>query len=353
MTRRLAGLASLFAFAIGALLTLHAQSPAPTPLRVLPVRGNVYVIVGAGGNVVASVGKDGVLLVDAGAPQMTDTLLATVRELDRRLTASPAAARSCIGVVQGCTWWSSSSFLETTAAPPRPKPIIGIVNTSMDADHIGGNEKISAAGRTFGVRNLTNTAVGAWIVAHENVASRLSPNGTPSIPVAALPNETYYGDGKKLNYVNGEPVIITHVEAGHTDGDSMVFFRGSDVIAAGDVFNMNTYPVIDTARGGTIQGTVDALNTLLDMAVVEHMMEGGTMIVPGHGRLGDTADVAYYRDMVTIMRDRVREMRKRGMTLDQIKAARLTKDYDPRFGKNPSWTPAMFIEAIYRSLPKT
>jgi glyoxylase-like metal-dependent hydrolase (beta-lactamase superfamily II) len=354
MTRRIALLASALALAVGALVTVHAQSPAGASLRVLPVRGNIYVITGAGGNVVASIGKDGVLLVDAGSPQMTDTLLATVRELDRRITASPMAARSCVGVVQGCTWWSSANFLETTSGPPRPKPIIGIINTSIDADHIGGHEKLSAAGRTFGVRNLTNTVIGAWIVAHENVSTRLSPNGAPTVPAAALPNETYYGDEKKLNYVNGEGVVITHVDAGHTDGDSMVFFRGSDVIAAGDVFNMATYPVIDTARGGTIQGTVDALNKLLDMAIVEHMMEGGTMIVPGHGRLADTADLAYYRDMVTIMRDRVREMRKRGMTLDQIKAARLTKDYDPRFGKNPSWTPAMFIEAIYGSLgPKT
>ena len=128
---------------------------------------------------------------------------------------------------------------------------------------------------------------------------------------------------------------MTHPDSAHTDGDSMVYFRGSDVVVAGDLLDMTRYPVIDLARGGSIQGVVDALNWILDVAVVEHMMEGGTLVVPGHGRMTDAADVAYYRDMVTIMRDRVREMTSRGMTLQQIKAARLTRDYDGRFGKSP------------------
>ena len=118
----------------------------------------------------------------------------------------------------------------------------------------------------------------------------------------------------------------------------------------GDIVNMASYPVIDVEKGGSIQGIIDSLNWILDMAVVEHMMEGGTMVVPGHGRVADSADMAYYRDMVTIIRDRVREMIKRGMTLPQIKAAKPTRDYDPRFGRNPSWTPEMFVEAIYRGL---
>jgi len=143
---------------------------------------------------------------------------------------------------------------------------------------------------------------------------------------------------------------VWHRAAAHTDGDSVVQFRGSEVLAAGDILNMSNYPMIDIERGGSVQGVVDSLNWILDIAVVEHMMEGGTMIVPGHGRVTDSADVAYYRDMVTIIRDRVREMTKRGMTLPQIKAANLTRDYDGRFGRNPSWTPDMFVEAVYRSL---
>jgi len=147
--------------------------------------------------------------------------------------------------------------------------------------------------------------------------------------------------------------VITHPDSAHTDGDSLVYFRGSDVLSVGDVINMTSFPVIDSDRGGTVNGLIEALNWILDVCVVEHMMEGGTIVVPGHGRLIDTADAAYYRDMVTIMRDRVRELRKRGMTLDQIKAARPTRDYDARYGKNPQWTPAMFVEAIYKTLPKS
>ncbi len=320
--------------------------PGDADLRVLPLRGNLYLISGAGGNVAASVGKDGVLLVDSGAGDRSAPLLATVRDLSRRVTAAPHAQQSCVGQPQGCTWWNSSEFLPTTSGPRAPRPIIGIINTSDDPDHVGGNAVLSAAGRTYGVRNIDGTLPGAWIVSHENVNTRLVAAGQ----TALLANESYGSDEKKLNFVNGEGVVVTHIPAAHTDADSLVYFRGSDVLVAGDVLDMTRYPVIDLARGGSVEGVVKALNWILDVAVVEHMMEGGTLIVPGHGRMADTADVAYYRDMVTIMRDRVREMIKRGMSLDQVKARKLTRDYDGRYGKSPSWTPDMFIEAVYRSL---
>jgi cyclase len=329
------------------------QKPAAPPaaqVRVLPLRGNLYLLSGAGANVAASVGKDGVLLVDSGSPAAADMLLAAVRELSRRVTASPVPQKPCVGVTQGCAWWSSSELLPTTAGTRAPRPIAGIVNTSDDADHVGGNAVISAAGRTYGVRNLDNSVPGAWVLAHENVTLRLTKNEQ----TALVASETYFGDEKKLNFFNGEGVVVTYHPAAHTDGDSMVYFRGSDVLVAGDILDMSRYPVIDLARGGSIEGVVKALNWILDVAVVEHMMEGGTLVVPGHGRMTDAADVAYYRDMVTIMRDRVREMTKRGMSLDRIKAAKLTRDYDGRFGKSASWTPDMFVEAIFRSLgPKT
>jgi len=265
------------------------------------------------------------------------------------VTASPMPLKSCVGVVQGCPWWSSSELLPTTTSPGAPKPISYIINTSDDPNDVGGNAVIGAAGRTFGVRNLDNSIPGAAVVAHENAALRLSTSNQSKL----VPSESYGGRDKKLNFFNGEGVVITHPDSAHTDGDSLVYFRGSDVLAVGDVINMTSFPVIDTERGGTVNGLVDALNWILDVCVVEHMMEGGTIVVPGHGRLIDTADAAYYRDMVTIMRDRVRELRKRGMTLDQIKAARPTRDYDARYGKNPQWTPAMFVEAIYKTLPKS
>jgi glyoxylase-like metal-dependent hydrolase (beta-lactamase superfamily II) len=184
----------------------------------------------------------------------------------------------------------------------------------------------------------------AWIIAHEN-----APKGSGA-PAEAQPTETYHGASLKLNFFNGEGVVLWHTPAAHTNGDTIVQFRGSEVLAAGDVFNMTSYPVIDLARGGSVQGTIDALNWILDMAVVEHMMEGGTIVIPGHGRMGDSADVGYYRDMVTIVRDRVRAAMKKGMSLQEIKTARITRDYDGRFGRTPAYTPEMFVEAVYRSL---
>jgi cyclase len=349
MTPRRAIVAASAALAsLVAVVPLAAQQGAGE-FRVLPVRGNIYLIAGAGKNIAASVGKDGVMLVDSGPAAMAEKTLAVVRDLARRVTASPMPARSCIGATPGCQWWGSSELLPTTASPRPPRPIGFIINTSDDPDDVGGNAVISAAGRTFGIRNIDSTSPGASIVAHENATLRLSRSGQDKL----LASESYSGRDKKLNFFNGEGVVITHPDSAHTDGDSIVYFRGSDVLAVGDVITMNGYPVIDAARGGTINGLVETLNWILDVCVVEHMMEGGTIVVPGHGRLMDTADVAYYRDMVTIMRDRVREMSKRGMTLEQIKAARPTRDYDGRYGKNSQWTPAMFVEAIYRTLPKT
>ena len=171
----------------------------------------------------------------------------------------------------------------------------------------------------------------------------------PLVLAGALPTDTYHGSRKDL-FFGGEAVVLFHPPAAHTDGNTMVFFRRSDVIAAGDVFNENSYPRIDLALGGTIQGEIDALNQLLRLAVPGPKEEGGTLIVPGYGRLCDEADLVEYRDMVTIIRDRVQELMKRGMTLDQIEAERPTQDYDPRFGRDASWTSDQFVEAVYSSL---
>ncbi len=327
--------------AVGGRVDVGAQARAAgTPgVRILPVRGNIFVISGAGSNVVASVGKDGVLLVDSGNAASSEALLAAVRELSREVTAPRQVQRSCVGVADGCSWWNSSGLLPTTSAPRAPKGVIGIVNTSFDPDHMGGNAAFQAAGKLPGART-------PWVIAHEGAM----PKDPASVPYESLPTESYFGEDKRLNFFNGEGVIVFHRSASHTGGDSVVQFRESEVIAAGDVINMTSFPVIDLEKGGSAVGLVDTLNWLLDMMVVEHMMEGGTIVVPGHGRLTDSADVSYYRDMMTIINDRVRAAIKKGMTVEQVRTAGLTRDYDPRFGRNPAWTPAMFIEAVYRSL---
>jgi glyoxylase-like metal-dependent hydrolase (beta-lactamase superfamily II) len=226
--------------------------------------------------------------------------------------------------------------------------VLYIVNTSLDADHTGGNEKIAASGKTLTGGNvagdIADAAEGAAVFAHENVLMRLSKTGAS---FRALPTETYHIEGMRLSpmFHFGEAVQIIHQPAAHTDGDSMVYFRRADVISTGDIFMTDRYPAVDLENGGSINGVIDGLNRILDLAFPEFRLEGGTLIIPGHGRLSDSADVAYYRDMVTIVRDRIEDMVKKDKTLEQVKAAHPTSDYDPRYGKGDA-----FVEAVYQSL---
>jgi glyoxylase-like metal-dependent hydrolase (beta-lactamase superfamily II) len=288
--------------------------------EVVPVRAGVYMLVGAGGNTTIMTGEDGVMVVDTQFAPLSTKILNAIKTIS-------------------------------------DKPIRYVVNTHMHGDHIGGNEAIAKAGRTRAGGNVVgdigaDATATAKIIAHENVLLRLStpPAGQAKVPFGVLPTETYIGRKREMRF-NGEAVQIIHQPKAHTDGDSIVFFRSTDVIAAGDLFTTVMYPFIDEANGGTIDGYINALNALLDLAVFSNVNEGGTMIIPGHGRLCDKQDLIEYRDMATIVRDRVKEYVKRGMTLDQVKAAKPTLDFDPRYGTpNGFWTPDQFIEVMYRQM---
>ena len=269
-------------------------------IHVEHVQHNVYMLAGAGGNTTVQVGDEGVLMVDTQFAPLAPKLMAEIRKLS-------------------------------------PGPLRYIINTHMHPDHVGGNAAIAKLAGS-------DPALPLRIIAHENVLNRLTAPGEPRFPEADLPNDEYATPVKNLHF-NGEAVVIIHEPNAHTDGDSMVLFRGSDVISTGDIFTPGGYPFIDIEHGGSVQGEILALNHILELAVPAKTQEGGTYLIPGHGRICDDADVVEFRDMVVIVRDRVRDMIKKGMTFEQVKAARPTQDYDPLYGSGDK-----FVEAVYKSL---
>ena len=315
---------ALLVVAIAAFTGLPAQPAPAATLEVLPLRPNFYMIAGAGGNIGFQVGEDGVVVVDSGSTASADAVVAAIKKV-------------------------------TT------QPIRYIINTSADPDHVGGNAALAKAGQTLFTQGggagigADFLGGGASILSVEQVLTRMS--GTrehPSaFPTAAWPSETF-NQPRKYMYLNGEGIEIFHEPAAHTDGDAIVFFRRSDVVVAGDVFDTTRFPVIDTAKGGSIHGEIQALQKLVDTAIPSVPIvsrEAGTLIIPGHGRICDQLDVVEYRDMVTIIRDRIRDMKKQGLTLEQVKAASPARGYIRRYGaETGAWTTNDFVEAVYRTV---
>jgi cyclase len=305
-----------------------AQEPGNRGLSVVQLRSNFYLIAGAGGNIVVQTGPEGVIVVDSGSTESVDRVLAEIR----RLT---------------------------------PLPIRYIINTSMEADHVGGNEKLARAGLSILAGNivagaglsedLITNGGGASVLAHENVLTRMSaPTGRqPLFPLAFWPTKTFAFHQYSM-YLNGEGIQVIHQPAAHTDGDTIVFFRRGDVIATGDIVDTTRFPVIDVRKGGTIQGEIDALNRLMDLSIHNLPIQwyaDRTLLVPGHGHVYDKLDLLEYRDAITVVRDRIQSLVAEGRSLDQVKAANPTLGYRSQYGADSGpWTTDMFVEVIYKEL---
>jgi glyoxylase-like metal-dependent hydrolase (beta-lactamase superfamily II) len=324
----------------------HGGQNETADVKVLHVRGPIYMIAAGGGNITASIGPDGVLLVDTGTAGMAEKVKAAIQDIQKQLSFYQKTIP-----VGGADTRSAAQALRSP--PPPPAPVHYIFNTHADAEHVGGNAGLAQIPKLLSFESPESAGEDASrVFAHENVFLRMS--GTEGdagpAPYESLPTDTFFTEYYKLSsYFNGEGVQAIYQPSAHTDGDTMVWFRGSDVISTGDIYLTTAYPMPELERGGSIQGIIDGLNRILDLAIPESRAEGGTMIVPGHGRLSDFADVAYYRDMVTIIRDRVQDMVQKEMTLAQIKAARPALEYDGRYGKEPG-SGDRFVEAVYGSL---
>lgn len=308
---------------VGALLgqqQVLAQAPEAEPVvEVLQVRDNIYMLVGQGGNITMQVGDNGILIVDTQFARMSDAIVAAIREIS-------------------------------------DQPIRYIVNTHYHGDHIGGNGRLRLVGDTVIGGNMPGAVPyaeggGAQVISHENVLLRLTGAiGGQGVEPELWPTNTFFNDEKQM-HLNGEGIRIIHQPNAHTDGDVVVFFRRSDVIAAGDFFRTTGWPRIDLAGGGSYQGTIDALNNLVDLMIPVYGQDGGTLVIPGHGRLSGIGDVLDFREMTIVIGDRIRHMIDEGMSLEQVIAARPAMDYEPVYGSpgDPEVTD-QFVESAYISL---
>jgi len=299
-------------------------------------QGAVWLLAGEPGesNVAVQFGNEGVLVVDTGTQAMAPRLLAQILRLAQEHAGDQKAIRL-------------------------------VVNSNGRADHIGGNRVIREAGSTiagaqagagfrFDRPDTAGIVPGAAVIANQNVLTRLvteAASGAAQAAQALWPTDTEDFDLYNT-WFNGEAVRLFHPHSANTDAQLMIQFRHSDVIAAGDVLDTTSYPLIDVARGGSIDGELVALHQLIDLAVPAERQEGGTVVIPGHGALADQSDVVHYADMLTIIRDRVQFYKNQRKTLPQILALGVSADYDQRFGASDGHGSAGdFISAVFRTLP--
>ena len=301
----------------------------PTPhdgeIHVLQVQGNVYLLAGETSNIAVQTGEQGAFVVNTGSGKLAEKVVAAIKEL--------------VG----------------------NKPIQYIVSTNFHPDFTGGNVKVRAAGAdpsvlgsffSSGAQAFEDAGVGSTIIGHQNTLNHMSAPTGKVAPTDSngWPSDTFL-EGRRRKYYNDEAIEVFYEPSAITDGDTLVHFRRSDVIVTGEIFSTTQYPFIDVKNGGSIFGEIDALNNILDKTVYKHEGEGGTLIIPGNGRICDEYEISEYRDMLAIIRDRVQAMIKTGASLQQVLDARLTADYDDRFGATSGpWTTNHFVEAVYTSL---
>jgi glyoxylase-like metal-dependent hydrolase (beta-lactamase superfamily II) len=303
---------------------MHAGSAAHDGgADIVPVKPGLDMVIVHGENVAVQFGYDGVVAVDSGAPGDSAALLAAIKQIS-------------------------------------PEPIRYIINTSAARDRTGGNAQLAMAGHGyvqgetgFGGGRFVNTSL-AQIMARETVLNTLTAATGAGYSQDALPSVTY-SEGQQNLVLSGQTMEIVPVNPpAHSNGDSFVIFRQADVIAAGDVVDMLRFPQIDVANGGTINGEVAALNRLVDIvapALPLYWQGGGTVVIPGRGRLAQALEIVQYRDMVTIVRDRVQALIDQHRSLAQVRAANPTAGYNNRYGaeKGP-WTTDQFVTAVYQTL---
>lgn len=273
-----------------------AQDFSKVQIKTTPLRGGTHMLTGAGGNIVASVGNDGIYIIDDQYAPLSDRILAALKALG-------------------------------------DKPLRFVINTHWHGDHTGGNEAMGKAG--------------AVVMAHHNVRTRMGTAGMfrgqarDAAPVGALPVVTF-ADGLSL-HLNDDHLHARHVARAHTDGDALVKFEHANVLHMGDIYFNGLYPFIDTESGGSIDGLLAAIRTGLAMS------DATTLVVPGHGPVSNRSELAAYGAMLQGYRDAIATMKREGKTLADVIAARPTAATDDALGK-AFIKPDQLVTAIYSSL---